>query len=416
MNLPADATGRPASPWFAALSMGVAAAFLLGGYEFIRSTTNTLFKNTYGAEHLPVVMALMPLGLVTALWGYGKLLSRLGPRRTLLATSGLSALCFLVALGALQAGFKPAAGVLYILREVYVVLLIEQYWSFLNSTLSDSDARRFNGPICGLGSLGSILGAMGTAVWSMPWGLPTMIVIGVALILPAAIAADRAFKRCGEPVPKPEEPHGHGALALSLFKTNRMLPLLLVVIMATQVLSTMLDLALQHTLQTYEPRPEEQNALSGWFFAWLNAAAALGQFIVAPLLLRFASLTLVHLIIPLIHLCMCAVLLDDPSFASAGLAYMLFKALDYSVFRAAKEVLYVPYSFDVRYRAKEVIDVFGYRMGKGGTSLVLALLKNAGMALSVAACALTGAVAAAVWLAALLPAIKPRKSETTPDG
>lgn len=413
MNLPA-ATGRPAPPWFAALSMGLAAAFLLGGYEFIRSTTNTLFKNAYGAEYLPVVMALMPLGLMTALWGYGKLLSRLGPRRTLLATSGLSALCFMAALGALHAGFRPAAGALYILREVYVVLLIEQYWSFLNSTLSDADARRFNGPICGLGSLGSILGAMGTAMWSVPWGLQTMIVIGAALMLPAAAFADLAFRRCGEPAPKPEEPQGHGTLALGLFKTHRMLPLLLAVILATQVLSTMLDLAFQHTLQTYEPRPEEQNALSGWFFAWLNAAAAFGQFIVAPLLLRYASLTLVHLLIPLIHLCMCALLLETPDFASAGLAYMIFKALDYSVFRAAKEVLYVPYAFDVRYRAKEVIDVFGYRMGKGGASLVLALLKNAGVALSVAACALTGAIAAGVWLAAILPAIKPRKRDARP--
>ena len=57
--------------------------------------------------------------------------------------------------------------------------------------------------------------------------------------------------------------------------------------------------------------------------------------------------------------------------ASAGLAYMAFKVIDYSVFRAAKELLYIPLSFDRRYRAKELIDVFGYRFGKGGMSLLV---------------------------------------------
>ena len=46
-----------------------------------------------------------------------------------------------------------------------------------------------------------------------------------------------------------------------------------------------------------------------------------------------------------------------------ALAFFLFKAFDYSIFRAAKEVLYVPLSFDERYRAKEIIDVLGYRTG-----------------------------------------------------
>jgi len=45
----------------------------------------------------------------------------------------------------------------------------------------------------------------------------------------------------------------------------------------------------------------------------------------------------------------------------------------YALFAAAREAVYNPLCFEARYVAKEIIDVFGYRAGKGGTSLILAL-------------------------------------------
>ena len=44
------------------------------------------------------------------------------------------------------------------------------------------------------------------------------------------------------------------------------------------------------------------------------------------------------------------------------------------MYSAAREMLYMPLSFEARYMAKEVIDVFGYRLGKGGTALCVALV------------------------------------------
>ena len=73
----------------------------------------------------------------------------------------------------------------------------------------------------------------------------------------------------------------------------------------------------------------------------------------------------VHMAIPALHLTACAALMARPTLAVGALAFGLFKALDYSLFRAAKEMLYIPLSFDSRYRAKSVIDAFGYRLSKG---------------------------------------------------
>jgi len=81
--------------------------------------------------------------------------------------------------------------------------------------------------------------------------------------------------------------------------------------------------------------------------------------------------------IPLAQAASCALLILSPSLATSGFAYLLFKCMDYSLFRAAKEILYIPLPFDSRYRAKELIDVFGYRFSKGGTSLLIAAAQRA---------------------------------------
>ncbi|MCY4554546.1 MAG: Npt1/Npt2 family nucleotide transporter, partial [Candidatus Poribacteria bacterium] len=64
-----------------------------------------------------------------------------------------------------------------------------------------------------------------------------------------------------------------------------------------------------------------------------------------------------------------------PSLQTGAAAYMIFKALDYSIFRAGKELFYMPLSYDSRYRAKQVIDSFGYRSSKSGSASVIELVR-----------------------------------------
>ena len=116
----------------------------------------------------------------------------------------------------------------------------------------------------------------------------------------------------------------------------------------------------------------------------------------AGFVLRFIPIRILHPSIPLIHLIAGAVLTVAPSLRSAAAAFLLFKAFDYSLFRAAKEILYIPLSFDARYRAKQVIDSFGYRFAKGGSAGVITLVGFA-MAIPGAAFSITAMVMAILW-------------------
>ncbi len=398
--------------------IAVAASFLLCGYEFIRSPSNTLFQKAYGAENLPLVMSLVIPGTLLVLYVYGRLLSYFGPRRTLIMTTLISGLLLSACHYAIKNGSDITTIFLYVLREVYIILVIEQYWSYINSSLSEADAKKLNGPIVGIASLGAILGGYLVSELAVPLGTHSMLVFGAASTVPAAIFSDLAYRYGGEPKRHASECHmqnssvaSGGHLALGLFKSSRVLLILFFLIMVTQVMSAVLSLEFQSRLQVEIPDLDKQTAYSGGFFSLLNTFAALLQFAVAPILLKFVPVFLVQVAIPLFHLAAISYLAIAPTLASAGLAYMLFKVFDYSIFRASKEILYIPLSFSARYRAKEVIDFFGYRFSKGGISLILAIFKNAGFAIA-SAYTWIALASSLIWFMLVLPLFSDKKRET----
>lgn len=384
----------------ASLMMASAAAFTLGGYELIRSPVNTLFKQAYGKENLPWVMTLIPVGVALVVYLYALSLSRFGPRRTLLFSTLLSILLIGASAWAREAGYTWVLWPLFVLRNAYVVVIIEQYWSFLNSTLSHAKARRLNGPICGIASLGSIgFGLLGAQL-TVGLGSNTMILLGAIATLPAVLLANAAYLWCGEP-PRDGEAAKATApgdlLGLKLIASQRPLALLLFIVALTQMLSTVLDLQFQDALSTHLQDADAQTAYSYQVFTWINSIAAALQFVGAPLLLRFLGGHALQVILPLLQLGFLAWSFGERDLLAASWAFVAFKAADYSLFRASKELIYQPLSFDARYRAKEVIDVFVYRTSQGATSLAITLAQGLGLVMSGAALTQIAIGAASLW-------------------
>jgi AAA family ATP:ADP antiporter len=410
----------PSRPIAAAFALGGAAFFLLCGYEFARSVSYSLFIHAYGPHRLPWVMALSPVGTFGFVYGYGRLLTRLGARRTLIASSLLSGGGMLLCYALITANFTWAIAAFYVLRESYIVLLIEQYWSFINSTLTPDQARRWNGPILGIGSIGGILGGVMVSLSAEQVGTEQLILLGAAAMVPAAALGALAFRLGGEPraTTKPPrdagrdtagDPHparellrGHmGSLGLEMFRRHRVLPYLAFIIVASQTVATVLDVRLNILVDEEIPDKDQLTAFFGSLWSSINAGAFVLQFLVAPFLLRRVSLLVVLAAIPAIHLVSCTVLLVHPTLATAIAAFAIFKCLDYSIFRAGKEILYIPLPFAARYRAKQVIDAFGYRASKGGTATLLAAAGAAFGQLAGISYVLVAAAAALAWLGAI---------------
>jgi len=368
-------SGIQARRVLAAACVAVSAACLLCGYELIRSVSQSLYIGAYGAVNLPWVMAGAPLGTLALIWAYGHVLSMWGARRAMVLTcagaTGAMLLCWWV----IGHGSKFATAVLYILREGYIVLLVEQIWAFIDSTFTTEEGRRLNGPICGVASLGAIAGGLLVRTLAQSFGSVNLLGLAAASLIPTAVAALAAYQLGGEPQPMLDELHGKkGHLGARTLWRDPVLRRLALLIIATQVVSTVLDLQLSRYVEAAFPEQDARTRWFGGFYAVLNIGSAVGQFVAAPLLLQWLCLRAVHVGIPLVHLILVGISIGKRSLTTAAAALMAFKIMDYSVFRAAKELLYVPMPYDARYRSKELIDAFGYRLGKGSTSALLAVI------------------------------------------
>lgn len=400
------------SEYRVAAMMACTAMFTLIGYEFMRSASTVLFKSAYGAENLPLVMAAMPVVVFLGVALYGWILSQLGPRRTLIVTTAGSGLLILCGYLLVLTGNKMVTPVLFLLKEFYIVLLIEQYWSYINSSLKEDTAKRVNGPITGVAGFGSVIGGFFVAQLAQPLGTESMILLAAFALIPAGLMANWTYAIHGEPeipVTPAEKPKSH--LGWHLFRENPTLSCLLAIVLSTQVIAAVLDFKFQELLSLeFAGQQDAETAFQGQFWFYLNSSAVVSQFLITPLLLTYLHLRWAHLLMPAIHLVAITVAIVEPTVISVGLAFFLFKAFDYSLFRSAKELLYIPLEFDARYRAKEVIDVFGYRTGKGGSSVVIVLLQKAGVVMSNYYLAI-GLVMVVVWLALIGPLTRqPAKS------
>ena len=382
---------------------GLSASFLFCGYEFIRSGSESIFIAEFGAKAKPYAMACVPFMMGLLIYLYGRLLSAFGGARAMAGSMLFSAAVFTASFFALRTGFKAVAFFLYVFKESYIVIISEQYWSFVNSTLKDEEGRVFNGPVAGLGALGSVIGGYTLSKYVVTFHTEPFILLCALVMIPAMLMFWLAYKKAGEPKPKADEAGGKkGHLHLSILKENRTVLYIALIIFSTQVVATVMDLNFARLVQDALPDKDLRTAYLGSFWMKVNIFSFSMQFLLTPLLLRRISIRGIQVAIPAVHLATCAILLVNPQLGVAALAFLLFKGMDYSIFRASKETLYIPFSYDTRYRAKQVADAFTYRFSKGVTATVLSAV-SAVASVPVAVYAVAGFCFSGAWLGLAFP-------------
>ena len=388
----------------AMVCISLSAACLVGGYEFARSTVASLFIEVFGTGPMPYAMTMVPVLMAVLIYSYGRILTRLGSLWTLQVSLGFSAAAFLVAYAGLRSGWKPAVAGIYVFTEAYIVILVEQFWSFINSTLDQSRAKAFNGPILGGASVGPILAGLALNRFAARLGSEQFVLLAGLALVPAAALAYAAYRLAGEPRPSAQE-HGGGMgpLRLRLILDHKVLLFMAGVVALSQFFAAATNLRLYELLEAAMPNKDARSAYLGTFWASVNGLAFFMQFVATPLVLRRLPLAAILIGIPLVHVCTAGLMLAHPSLIVAAAALLIFKGIDYSVFRASKELLYIPLPFDARYRAKQVVDAFNYRFSKGAAAGCISLAKSLFGVLPGWAYPAISLAAAGAWVAAAVP-------------
>eukprot|EP00978_Attheya_sp_CCMP212_P026089 scaffold85134_cov51-Attheya_sp.AAC.3 len=291
---------------------------------------------------------------------------------------------------------------LFLAWNAYAHLLYTQHWSFIGSVLTPSQGATWFASIAGMSSITSTLAGSAVSRLVNRIGL-TGLLEGTAICLVLSLlcadfaysiaerngfdpadeikqkkrkAQERASMKKGDKADDlaVEKKKGTVAKSLDLFRRVPTLGALFWEVFVFQSLSTILNLCFITKLKADIPDDKIRAAWTGNFWALVNAVSGVMQFGIMPLFMNKVEPSLVWCGMPVFP-AICTIVQcfqDDPSLDLIAFSFFVAKVMDYSLRNVVNEMVYMPLDFESRYLGKEIIGVFGNRLGKSGMSIILA--------------------------------------------
>jgi AAA family ATP:ADP antiporter len=338
-------------------------------YGLSRSAVYSLLLEANGKAILPWAYGSVALAAVFVTAFYSRLAARYSIARVQLIVVFISALLLSAILISRAAGLPLAELLLYVWKDVYIVLLVELIWSLANIAVSDKAARWSYGLFCAAGSVGDMTGSALASSLAPVLGTANLL----WLLLPnfALIAAFGVWtaKACGSPAPKERKRGGFREIRQVLGQ-YRYVRYLVILIMVIQVITTLIDFEYGALGEKAYPDVDDRTVLFArvdLIISVLSLALQLGAGLVLALLGR----RLLTLLLPALVGATALAYAVHPSFLLVAILKITNKVIDYSLFRTSKELFYRPLPYAVQLQGKAAADVLGYRSAKGGASALL---------------------------------------------
>lgn len=346
--------------------------FITAEYAITKPTSNSIFLAHYSVKLYPYAWLLtVPLNLLVVTL-YNRFLSKLGCFRmflcTIFVTMGINAIS-----GAFVNQFPPLAFLLYVWKDIYVLLMFQQLWSVIHTKTEISKAKYLYGILFGVSGIGAIFGSLVPSFFAVRLGSEHLLYLTIPLYLLFIGAYHQMLKRSGM------ESNDHLEIrqakgGFKLIRSNRALKFILAIVILMQLSTTIMDFQFNTFLQTRYPIQDLRTEFYGRLWGMINTCKLCLQFFATFLLVQFMGLRKSHFVVPGILLGNAALTLLNPTFAIITYSFSVVKTFDYSIFNILKEMLYVPLKTDEKFKAKAIIDVFAYRSAKAFASLFVIAL------------------------------------------
>jgi len=347
-------------------------------YAITRPVSNSVFMATYGSQLLPYAWLIgVPLnfGVVSL---YKRLISRIGCWRVML-------LSFLaVGVGNLLLSFFLKGSqllplLLYLWKDIYILLMFQQLWSVIHSVVDEKRSRYLYGVLFGLGGIGGGLGSLVPGFLAVRAGsehllvasLPIYLVLAASFYLLLRSAKELGFSE-ESPSGKREKPSWQEGFRMVV--GSRALTAILLLVVFMQVASALVDFQFQTLLSQHVPVKDLRTAFEGKVSSVINLITLSLQFFGTYLLVRWMGLKRTHMLVPTMLGAAVLSFFFFPIFPMMTFCFILMKSFDFSLFQVVKEMLYIPLSQKEKFSAKAVIDVFVYRAAKAFASLLILLM------------------------------------------
>lgn len=133
------------------------------------------------------------------------------------------------------------------------------------------------------------------------------------------------------------------------------------------------------------------------FFFYVNVLGVLLQMFVVSRLVKYAGFKASFFILPVIALADAVAMVLIPALAVLRIGKTAENATDYSLNNTLRNMLWLPTTKDMKYKAKQAVDTFFVRMGDVSSAILVFVLAET-LSLGVRAFAISNVVLVAVWL------------------
>ena len=366
-------------------------------------------------------MALLLVGVVSV---YGRLASLVARQRlvTFVTLFFMSNLAVFYALA--RVNVSAWLGVAFFLWVgIFNMMVIAQFWSFANDIYLPEQGKRLF-PLVAFGaSLGAVMGST-IAGWIIRLGEAQMLLwsgllLGVCILLTNWIHHRETGKR---PRETPSESHVETADASDsvdeqpvgrkggfqlVFQSRYLLLIALLMLLVNLVNSTgefILSEKVSRTAAEVIAAGSSDGLSEGqWigkfyadFFKVVNILGLVLQLFVVSRILKYLGMRVALMVLPVIALGGYAFLAFGASLGVLRVIKTMENATDYSLQNTTRNVLFLPTSREVKYKAKAAIDTFFVRVGDVASALLVFV--GSRLAFSVERFALVNALLVAFWL------------------
>jgi AAA family ATP:ADP antiporter len=275
------------------------------------------------------------------------------------------------------------AYVLYATTESFGSLAVATFWSYANSTLSLNDAEQYYGTIIAVAQLGAIGGS--TIVASDHWQAPSLLIV-VSLVIVLQLITMKAYDGRFKPTSVLAKEDDVSSLltwqdddvtltkpfwsGIYLIIRHNYVLLILGVSCLYEIALTCLDYQMKLLgWARFEMSPDVSMSFSqfmGHYGQVVNLTSLFLSSIIFPFLIRNYGLRITLRFFPTLLLIATVVAFGavPGNLAVIFFSLSILKAMTYSVHDPSKEILYIPTSNAVKFRAKFWIDVVGERIFK----------------------------------------------------
>lgn len=348
----------------------------------IKPVRVSLFLGWLTSERLPYAYLLTALiiGFVVTL--NSKLLQLLKRQFYI----SLSLAFFITNLFLFWAFFKtqwPWLSMIYWLwSDIFIATSITQFWIVVNDIYNPHQARRLVGFFVSGGLLGGIGGSILASRLAQSLGTENLLLICPLMLFLCLVIVNLVYKlqqkkegdKAREPIRERRPKIGYGQ-SFQLLKKNRYLLVLAGIMASAIVVATLVDFQFNTVLEQVYKTKDARTSFLGTFFTVLLIFSYFLHILLTNRILKNFGIKIALMIAPLFLVIASASLFLVPA---AFLIYWAVaakggdKSLAHSLSQSVRELLYIPISPEIKYRAKIFIDMFINKFAKGlGAFLIL---------------------------------------------